>query len=202
MADAVQMYSDIFRRAPPPSMLEVLELKVNKAVTTIADLRTFLKSLKDDAPAASAYIKPPAVNQDPLYAGLRAAQDPESKTTNNSFFSRSNSSTGKEVISADALRGVVCNDPAFVNPSDPYKETRLADTIQDRNTLKLMHLCEQSKKSSAQEAKFNQERVSDKIKVPFSAESASDLVATPLEQARNQTSVGSLMPRFVYAEYV
>ena len=153
-------------------------------------MRTFLESIKDADPSKpAAFLKTPSID-DPLYAGLKAMQPnaPGAVATD------STAAQSKSAIDAETLRSIVCNDPAFIDPSDPHKETLLADLINGRNRTYLTNLCqrqraERSDPSTGQDAGTG-------------AGAGADLQGTPLSQSTTGTSVGSIMPRFLYAEYV
>lgn len=188
LAQAVNMYISVFGHPPPAAMLEVLQFKVDKSTADMEEMRVFLVSLKDASSSASAYVKAPTV-QDPFYSGLQAAQ-----TSGPDDASRS--------LNGEVLRNAICNNKTFVDPSDPYKETRLADVVADRNKAHLLNLCHTDfQKNVPQEQQLNEARLKagqDGTKWITS----SKLVGSPYPEIAAQTSVGTLMPRFVYAEYV
>jgi hypothetical protein len=188
LAQAINMYISVFGHPPPAAMVEVLQFKVDKSTADMEEMRVFLVSLKDASSSASAYVKAPTV-QDPFYSGLQAAQTsgPDDASRN---------------LNGEVLRNAICNNKTFVDHSDPYKEIRLADVMADRNKAHLLNLCHTDfRKNVPQEQQLNEARLKagqDGTKWITS----SKLVGSPYPEIAAQTSVGTLMPRFVYAEYV
>lgn len=203
LSEAEEIYINVFGRKPPPAMQEVLELKLKSSPPPTAEgMRIFLQSLRDaDPEVSSKYIKSPSL-EDPLYNGLKAVQP-------------STNTASSQSIDADVLRGVVCNNAAFIDPSDPHKETMLADLMKNRNDLQLINLCQRSSdKSIPEEMRLNDARFDTTHNAPCNAKdggmcadgtkwiNTTTLKGTPLAQSSTSTAVGSLMPRFIFAEYV
>lgn len=189
-ASAASLYQQVFGHQPSPAMQELLELKLRAEPDMPADrMRDFLVSLREADQSAGAILKAPATT-DPLYAGLQETQAPDTRA-----------------INADVLNGVVC--AGVMDKSDPHKETLLADLMNGRNKLQLMNLCKRAKDDREPEA--TREGQGDAESCAGGGADCGDgnawiresrLQGTPLSQAQSFTSVGSIMPRFVYAEYV
>lgn len=189
---AASLYEEVFGRPPSSAMMEVLELKTRSKNVDPATMRVFLRALKDDADrVAGPYLRSPSIG-DPLYSGLASVQPRDSSSSS---------------FQMDKLKSVVCTG-AIPRGEDAHRETLLADLMQGRNRLHLLNLCKRGvDKSTPEEANLNEKRLSGS-----SAEAAccddgtkwilsSSKGGTPLELA-HATNVGSIMPRFVYAEYV
>ena len=187
---AYAMYQDIFGRPATPAMLEVIDLKMRgNAGMGASEMRAFLLSLKDAAVPAQKVVAAPRAPADPFYEGLGAVQQTPAES-------------GMEpALQMDVLRGLVCE--GVLDKDEPHRETLLSSLVSERDRANLVNLCQRSKTVSVPlEMGLNQA-----ARAPVPPEDGtkwiqdSDLVGTPLEQAQT-TSVGSIMPRFVYTEYV
>jgi hypothetical protein len=197
---ASRVYTDVYGSPPGSAMLELLELKIRDAVSqTEESLRDFLTQLKDAERSVRAYLGAPTTYRDPFYAGLDATQgssgDKKQRMHN--------------ALNADVLNGVVCQ--GVLDRDEPYRETMLADAVHDRNRVHLLNLCQRSKtRSIPKEKRLDDERRSKTGCYKGGQECGdgnslikeSKIQGTPLNQATSFTSVGSIMPRFLYAEYV
>jgi hypothetical protein len=203
-ADALLMYESIMGRPPGPAMQELLELKIAKAGGTMTreSLKEFLLGLRDAGDVGHQRQHHHQQEfRDPLYAGLQVTSRTEPDAER------------------QALRSAVCDGTS----NGPYDggETLLADALQKRNQMGLINLCKRSQGQSAKtESNLNAARVRSAAEAGdwmsaaggcASPEGCGDgsswirsapIRSTPLDEAAQGTLVGSIMPRFVYAEYV
>lgn len=192
---AVALFKEIFGRSPGDAFREVLRIK---AETDTGVTRAFLEELYDQSARASSERGMDALTDDPLYKGLMDSQGVE-----NNLKSR------------------------CIQPAPPGKaETALADYITVRNRQRLLVGCNKASSEVPKPSSKPKEDSSNSSKSKSSKSGGgagyeaggclaggacgdgTQLISrsmpirgTPLSEAQAETRVGSIMPRFVYAEY-